>query len=125
MFLLTSVPRFGYGLPYSGKLSREKTFANFVVLWLFATVFSVKFGSVASFGAAKASNLRKFSQQKLYFSLIRESFLPRKFTAIWYLSLPLQCDGGYCLGFFFEAHGGSRNQVLGLVSEEEGTMATK
>ena len=112
-------------IPYSGKLSREKTFANFVVLWLFATVFSVKFGSVASFGAAKASNLRKFSQQKLYFSLIRESFLPRKFTAIWYLSLPLQCDGGYCLGFFFEAHGGSRNQVLGLVSEEEGTMATK
>ena len=89
MFLLTSVPQFGYELPYSGKLTREETFANFTVLWLFAKVFSVKFGSVVSFGAAKASYLRKFSQQKLYFSLIRESFLPRKFTAIWYPSLPL------------------------------------
>ena len=38
---------------YSGKISREKTLA---VLWLFAKVFSTKFGSVASFGAAKASN---------------------------------------------------------------------
>ena len=33
-----------YGIiPYSGKLSREKTFVNFVVLWLYAKVFSVKF----------------------------------------------------------------------------------
>ena len=30
-------------IPYSGKLSREKTFANFTVLWLFVKVFSVKF----------------------------------------------------------------------------------
>ena len=27
-------------IPYSGKLSREKTFANFVVLWLFLKIFS-------------------------------------------------------------------------------------
>ena len=40
-------------IPYSGKLSREKTFANFTVLWLFAKVFSVKFGGMASFGAAE------------------------------------------------------------------------
>ena len=87
MFLLTSV----LGMDYHtvGNFRWRKIFANFAVLWLFVTVFSVKFGSVASFGAAKASNLRKFSQQKLYFSLIRESFLPRKFTAIRYLSLPL------------------------------------
>ena len=26
-------------IPYSGKLSREKTFANFVVLWLFNKSF--------------------------------------------------------------------------------------
>ena len=44
-------------LPYSGKLSREKTFVNFAVLWLFAKVFSAKFGDVLSFGVAKASNL--------------------------------------------------------------------
>ena len=34
-----------YGVPYSGKLSREKTFTNFTVLWLYAKVFSAKFGA--------------------------------------------------------------------------------
>ena len=43
-------------IPYSGKLSREKTFANFAVLWLFMKVFSTKFWGVLSFGAAKTSN---------------------------------------------------------------------
>ena len=52
-------------LPYSGKLSQEKTFANFVVLWMFAKVFSMKFGGVASFGAAQVSNLQKFSPSKV------------------------------------------------------------
>ena len=32
-------------VPYSGKLSREKTFTNFTVLWLYAKVFSAKFGA--------------------------------------------------------------------------------
>ena len=32
-----------------------------MVLWLFAKVFSAKFEGVASFGTAKVSNLRKFS----------------------------------------------------------------
>ena len=50
---------------YSGKLLREKTFANFAVLWMFAKVFSVKYGSVAFFGAAQASNLQKFSPSKV------------------------------------------------------------
>ena len=59
---------------YSGKLSREKTFTNFTVLWLFAKVFFTKFGDVASFGAVKVSNL-----QKSYFSPIRRSFLPQSF----------------------------------------------
>ena len=56
----------------AGKLLREKTFANFKVLWLFAKVFSVRFGGVVSFGgtiggaseqSAKilfSTNLRKF-----------------------------------------------------------------
>ena len=70
-----------YHIPYSGKLSREKTFANFVVLWLFAKVFSVKFGGVVSFGTAQASNPQKFSPRK---SPSYESFLPRKFSAIRY-----------------------------------------
>ena len=54
-------------LQYSRKLSREKTF---VVLWLFTKIFSVKFGGIVSFGAAKASNLQNFSPRK---SPIRES----------------------------------------------------
>ena len=57
---------------------------NFAVLGLFAKVFSAKFGAVVSFGTVKASNPRKFSLRKSYFSPIRESFLPRKFTAIRY-----------------------------------------
>ena len=37
-------------LLYSGKFSREKTFTNFKVLWLFVKVFFVKFGGVMSSG---------------------------------------------------------------------------
>ena len=33
---------------------------NFTVLWLFAKVFSTKFGDVATFGAAQVSNPHKF-----------------------------------------------------------------
>ena len=74
-FVLSRVFQFlsGYSspsIPYSGKLLREKSFANFAVLWLYAEVFSVQFGGVASFGTAKVSNLQKFSLQK--------------FPAIWY-----------------------------------------
>ena len=47
-------------IPYNRKFLREKTFANFLVLWLFTKVFSTKFGGVASFAMAKASNPRKF-----------------------------------------------------------------
>ena len=52
---------------YSGKLSREETFTNFAVLWLFTKVFSAKFGGVASFGTVKGSNLRKFSPKNHIF----------------------------------------------------------
>ena len=44
-------------VPYSGKFSRGKTFVNFVVLSPFTKVFSAKFGGMAFFGVAKASNL--------------------------------------------------------------------
>ena len=61
---------------YNGKLSRKKTYVNFVVLWLSAKVFSAKFGGIAFLGTAKVSNPWK--------SQIRESFLPWNFSAIWY-----------------------------------------
>ena len=44
-------------ISYSRKLWREKTFTNFMVLWLFVKVFSMKFEGVVSFGMAKVSNL--------------------------------------------------------------------
>ena len=65
--------------PYCGKLSREKSFANFAVLWLFAEVLSVKFGGVASFGAAKVSNLQKFSPWKSYFHQFVKVFSLERF----------------------------------------------
>ena len=45
-------------IPYSEKVSREKTLANFKVLWLFVKVFSTKFGGVVSFGSTSE---QKFS----------------------------------------------------------------
>ena len=54
-------------VPYSGKLSREKTFMNFMVLWLCMKVFSAKFVAMVFFIMAKASNLRTLSLRKSYF----------------------------------------------------------
>ena len=68
----------GKQILYSGKLSREKTFANFTVFWLFAKVFSTKFGGVVSLSMARVSNPRKFCPQKSYFSPICEKFSPWK-----------------------------------------------
>ena len=65
-------------LPYSGKLSREKTFANFVVVWLFVKVFSAKFWGMVSFGAAKVSNPRKFFSMKIVFFTNSQKFSPLK-----------------------------------------------
>ena len=53
-------------LPYSRKLSREKTFMKFVVLWLLAKFFSSKFGGMASVGTAKVSNPRKLFPSRIW-----------------------------------------------------------
>ena len=47
-------------LPYNGKLLREKTFANFAVLWQYTKIFSTTLGVWHSL--AKASNPQKFSR---------------------------------------------------------------
>ena len=52
-------------IPYSGKLLWEKTFANFAVLWLFAKVFSVKFGGVMFFDTAKQAIRKNFLHENL------------------------------------------------------------
>lgn len=50
-----------HNIPCSRKPFREKSFTNFEDFWLFAKVFSVKFGSVVS----RASNLQKSSPTKV------------------------------------------------------------
>ena len=57
-------------VPYSRKLLREKTFENFEVLQLSVKVFSAK----------------------ILFLPNRESFLPRKFLAIWYVIILSSSD---------------------------------
>ena len=59
--------RRGTYVPYSGKLSRERTFMNFAVVWLFVKAFSAKFGNEMFFGTAKLSNPQKFSLRKFVF----------------------------------------------------------
>ena len=59
------------GVPHSGKLSREKTFAKFEVLQLFTKVFSTKLGGMASFGS---DTCEKFPPRKSYFCQITKVF---------------------------------------------------
>ena len=60
-----------YALLYSGKLSREKTFLNFAVLWLFAKVFSVKFGGVASFGGTSGQSVKVLSTKIFFHQFVK------------------------------------------------------
>ena len=63
----------GREIPYSLKLLRKKTFANFEVSWLFAKVFSAKYGGVVSFsGTSKQS--AKFFCTKIFFSTNSQKF---------------------------------------------------
>ena len=74
---------------YSGKLSREKTITNFAVLWLFAKVFSSKFGGVTFFGVAKASNPQMLSPSivSCYTVMHKSVFLNETTCTGWYHSL--------------------------------------
>lgn len=64
---------------------KEKTFANFVFLWLFAKVLSAKFGEIAYVGVAEGNNLQQFSLRKSLFFTNSQSFLSQKFPAIRYV----------------------------------------
>jgi len=61
-------------IPYSGKLSREKTFANFVVLWLFMKVFSAKFGCVAPLVLQKRAIRESFLSENCSFHQFAKVF---------------------------------------------------
>ena len=62
---------------YSGKLSREKTFANFAVLWLYAKVFSVKFGVWYPLALQKRAIRESFLRKNRIFTNSRK-FSPLK-----------------------------------------------
>ena len=71
-------------IPHSRKLSREKSFANFAVLWLLAKVFSTKLGRVVPLALQKWAIRESFLRS--YFSPIHKGFLPQKFPAIQYIA---------------------------------------
>ena len=78
-------------IPYSGKLSREKTFANFVVLWLYAKLFSAKFGAWRPLALQKQAIRKSFLRENCIFTNSRK-FAPSKvsrYTVCYYLSSPL------------------------------------
>ena len=64
-------------LQYSGKLSREKTFANFTILWLFAKVFSTKFGPWRSLTQQSEQSAKVFSAKIVFFTNCNPPTTPR------------------------------------------------
>ena len=82
-------------LPCSGKLSREITFTNFAVLWLFAKVFYAKFGGVASLAQHRRA--------------IRENHIFHQFAKVFFLeSFPLY---GNCQRFCYTSSSEVGNRV--------------
>ena len=63
---------------YSEKLLGERTFANFVVLWLFTKVFSAKFGGVHLLPWPNKSNVKDFSLESFPLYSILHSLAERK-----------------------------------------------
>ena len=62
---------------YSGRLSREKTFTNFTVLWLYAKVFSAKFWAWHPLARQKWAIRRSFLCEIVFFTNSRK-FSPSK-----------------------------------------------
>ena len=68
-----------FQLPYSEKLSREKTFVNFAVLWLFAQIFSAKFGGVAPLVLQKRAIRESFLRENHIFNQFAKVFCLKSF----------------------------------------------
>ena len=80
-------------IPYHGKHSRETTFVNFKVLWLFAKVFSVKFGDVASTGSTidcTSEQSAKVFFTKILFSTNSRSVFSRESFPLYGIFITLQ-----------------------------------
>ena len=83
---------FLHGIPYSGKLSREKTFTNFVVLWLCAKVI---------FWCSKSEQSAKVFSAKIVFFTNSRKFSPLKVSRYTVLAKTLTAysDEGTTEGF--------------------------
>jgi len=77
-----------YHVSYSAKLLREKTFANFAVLWVFAKVFFVKFGGRHPLAWQKQGIRKSFSVKIVLFTNLQK-FSPSKVSryTVWAPSL--------------------------------------
>ena len=73
-----------------GKLSREKSFVNFEVFWLFLKVFFTKFGGMVSFGGT-SKQLTEIFSVKIIFSLENFPLYGCKFTILCYDYDSLSC----------------------------------
>ena len=56
----------------SGKLSREKTFVNFTVSWLYVKVFSAKFGAWHLWHGKSEQSAKVFSAKIVFFTNLRK-----------------------------------------------------
>ena len=59
-------------VPYIGKLSREKIFVDFAVLWLFMKVFSAKFGGVAPLGCKSEQPAKVLFVKIIFFTNLQK-----------------------------------------------------
>ena len=71
-----------FNIPYSGKYSRDKIFADFVVCLTSAKILSANLGVRAVLSRDSGQHPRKFYPRIFIFGAIREIFVPRKFPAI-------------------------------------------
>ena len=70
-------------IPYSGKPLKEKTFVNFMALWLFAKVFSAKFGARHSLAQQNQATCESFlSKNHIFHQFAKVFFLPLKLPTI-------------------------------------------
>ena len=95
-------------LPYSGKLSGEKTFMNFAVLWLYTKVFSAKFGAWHPLAQQKRAIHESFLCEIVFFT---RKFSPSKVSHYTVLfSWVLNKWGMKCILYFCFAS--SQNAIL-------------
>ena len=60
-------------------------------LWLFAKVFSAKFGGMASVGAAKEQSAKVFSVKIIFFTNLQK-FSPLKVSRYMVFGVPVYCQ---------------------------------